>query len=319
MRIEIVERDVLQALRGKVADVERGHTVVADANQFLGGELVVAGRLQLFCEIAFDAVVAQANVLVEAGHGQAHALDLLDELWRDSVVFRAHEIFNARAAKSRLLHPLDVGLGHAVIAGPHELVERGAGESLGLHRLDVFLRDAVVARPHEVSSVALRNPCALIPLDVVDGDAVGLRALNLVQRQLVEALGLELADVLRARRRELPAESAARAGGRRCNPSRASQLTYASRGAKVKRPAPRPSRNEPSIARVPASRRRSNFTLDAVSRSSLAGSPESSSTEKLWPMFQSPLQFPERFQSAGGVVRTWRKTLPCESRRSRCR
>src|SRR5262245_5263019 len=65
------------------------------------------------------------------------------------------------------------------------------------------------------------------------------------------------------------------------------------------------------MASEPASRLRSNLTLAAVRRSSLAGNPANSSTGKLWPMFQSPFQLPDRFQSAGGVVRTCRKTRPC--------
>ena len=139
--------------------------------------------------------------------------------------------------------------------------------------------------------VATLKPCGFELLDVVDGDAVRLGALNLVERELVVAFGLQRRGCSSGRRRGSPAGSAARPAGRRC--SRALHLGGVGVARReVKRPAPRPSRNEPSNDSVPASRRRSNLTLDAREGVVVGAGRRASSTGTLCPMLQPPLQSP---------------------------
>src|SRR5262245_27553695 len=95
-------------------------------------------------------------------------------------------------------------------------------------------------------------------------------------------------------------------------PRRFISLTNSARGANENSPAPRPSRNDPSKASVPASRRISNFTADAVNCSPFAGRPVSSSSGRVWPMLQSPFHR-SPFQSRGAGARTCRNAFPSRS------
>ena len=138
--------------------------MIADAEQFFRGQLVVAGGLQLLGEIALTPwsrrrMYCSRPVTVRP-------IPLIS--WTNSGVtpwsLRPHEVLDARAAEAGLLHALDVGLGDTVVARPHELVKRRAGKTLGLHRLDE-LRVTPWSRVRtRFSRLALRKPWALIPL-----------------------------------------------------------------------------------------------------------------------------------------------------------
>jgi len=124
------------------------------------------------------------------------------------------------------------------------------------------------------------------------------RALNLIQRQLVEALGLELADVLGTD--VCRASWNCRQSGRSSVYQGLRNLAgVGARGANVNSPAPCPSRNEPSIASEPASRRRSNLTLAAV-RPLVVGRKAGQLVDRRLGHIPVAVQLPERFQSPEG-------------------